>query len=101
MKLQVLVLGITMTLSQLSYAEGDVKRGKELHDENCITCHANAFGGDGTGIYIRADRKIETYEALNTQVRRCKTALGVPWPEHQIDDVIAYLNQTFYKFNKE
>ena len=90
-----------MTLSQFSYAAGDVKRGKDLHDENCITCHANAFGGDGTGIYTRADRKMESYEALNNQVKRCKTALGVSWPEHQIDDVIAYLNETFYKFKKE
>ena len=100
MKLQLLVIGFTMVISQHSFAAGDAQRGKTLHNENCISCHASALGGDGTSIYTRADRKIDSYTALENQVKRCKTALGVSWPEHQIDDVLAYLNETFYKFKK-
>lgn len=79
---------------------GNIDSGRELHQENCISCHKAQMGGDGSAIYTREDRRIESFEALNNQVRRCKTSLGVPWPEHQIDDVITYLNETFYKFKK-
>ena len=105
MKKQFFIAGLVLTsnlaLSQISYAAGDVERGRTLHKENCISCHANAYGGDGTGIYTRADRKIESLDGLRNQVMRCKTALDVPWPEHQIDDVITYLNKSFYKFDNE
>lgn len=83
--------------SLLAHA-GDAQRGKELHDENCTKCHISLVGGDGTGIYVREDRRMESYTALYNQVKRCKTSLGVPWPEHQIEDVITYLNTKFYKF---
>lgn len=84
--------------SSTSFA-GSVETGRELHQENCISCHKAKMGGDGSGIYTREDRRMDSYAALNKQVRRCKTSLGVPWPEHQIKDVITYLNQTFYKFD--
>lgn len=95
--------GLAMVLlgaSSIAMA-GDIDSGRELHQENCISCHQAQMGGDGSAIYTRQDRRIESYEALNTQVRRCKTSLGVPWPEHQIEDVITYLNVTFYKFKTD
>lgn len=79
---------------------GDPEHGRELHQENCIQCHAAKYGGDGTGIYTRPDRRIESLDALYKQVRRCKTSLGVAWPESQIEDVVTYLNRNFYKFEE-
>lgn len=83
---------------------GDAERGRELHQENCIRCHASMQGGiygaDGTGIYVRENRRIDSLEGLYNQVRRCKTSLGVSWPEDQIEDVVTYLNQNFYKFEE-
>ena len=79
----------------------DIRHGKELHDSNCISCHASLLGGDGTGIYTRENRKMESYPALDKQVRRCRDSLGMSWPEDQIIDVITYLNETFYKFDKK
>lgn len=76
----------------------DIKRGRELHNENCIQCHAAMYGGDGTTIYVREDRRIDSLQALTKQVKRCKNSMGLPWPEDQIQDLIAYLNQTFYHF---
>jgi mono/diheme cytochrome c family protein len=99
MNWQHLTLVVLLTgSSQLVYAV-DAQRGKELHDENCTKCHISLVGGDGTGIYVREDRRIDSYSALYNQVKRCKTSLGVPWPEHQIEDVISYLNTKFYKFD--
>lgn len=77
----------------------DIQRGKQLHDENCLKCHTSIMGGDPNSIYTREDHRMTSLAALDKQVRRCKTSLGVSWPDDQIDDVVAYLNQTFYKFD--
>jgi len=76
----------------------DIKNGKELHDSNCTSCHISIQGGDGTGIYTRENNRIETYPALIKQVKRCRDSLGVAWPEEHVNDVVEYLNTTFYKF---
>ena len=76
----------------------DIERGKSLHQDNCIECHVSIQGGDGSGIYTRPDRRIDSLPALHAQVNRCKNSMGVSWPEDQIDDVVAYLNNMYYKF---
>ena len=81
-------------------ANADIKNGKELHDSNCTSCHISIKGGDGSGIYTREDKRIETYPALIKQVNRCRDSLGVAWPEDHVNDVVEYLNSTFYKYNK-
>ncbi len=100
MKLKLGMITAAIIISNSSFA-GDIKRGQELHDENCISCHKSMQGGDGSGIYTREDRRIDSFAALTKQVKRCKTSLGVSWPEHQIEDVIAYLNDSFYKFKTD
>jgi hypothetical protein len=79
----------------------DIESGKSLHDGSCVNCHAQLLGGDGTAIYTRENRKMDSYPALNKQVRRCRDSLGMPWPEDQIMDVITYLNESFYHFKEE
>ena len=92
---------IALTLFTASTFAADIQNGKSLHDGNCINCHAQLLGGDGSAIYTREDRKMESFAALNKQVRRCRDSLGMPWPEEQIIDVITYLNESFYHFKKE
>jgi len=94
-----LSFGLSLTFVATAHA-ADLKRGKQLLEENCIKCHADMVGGDGSKIYTRADRRIDSLAALNKQVHRCKTSLGVSWPEDQIADVVAYLNKTYYKFKQ-
>jgi len=78
----------------------DAARGQELHDENCISCHAAIYGEKGNEIYTRQNRKIETLEGLQEQLQRCKNSLGTNWPEDQIKDVQLYLNSSFYHFEE-
>jgi len=101
--LQYSVITITLLLNSVfSHSQAaDIKRGRILHNENCIQCHASMYGGDGTSIYVREDRRIDSMSALIKQVKRCKNSLGLPWPEDQTDDLIAYLNKTFYHFKNE
>lgn len=95
------VLSFSLTLAYAAGAHAaDLARGKQLVEENCIKCHADMMGGDGSKIYTRSDRRIDSLAALTKQVHRCKTSLGVSWPEDQIADVVAYLNKTYYKFKQ-
>jgi len=81
-------------------AQVDITNGKELHDANCLSCHIDMQGGDGSGIYTRENKRIETYPALIKQVKRCRDSLGVPWPDEHVNDVVEYLNSNFYKYAK-
>lgn len=99
MKQQLSIALIFTALASPALAS-DIKRGKSLHDENCIECHVSIQGGDGSGIYTRPDRRIDSLPALSSQVNRCKNSMGVSWPQDQIDDVVAYLNNSYYKFTE-
>ena len=82
------------------FANADIKAGKALVEKNCISCHASSYGGDGSGIYTREYPKVKTSKGLVAQVRSCNTMLGLKWFEDEELNVAAYLNQTYYKFEK-
>ncbi len=69
----------------------DVENGDDLHFESCTGCHDDS-------LYTRADRKVGDLAQLGRQVRFCKDAVGATWFDDEVDDVIAYLNATYYKF---
>ncbi|NOU25751.1 MAG: cytochrome c [Methylotenera sp.] len=82
------------------YGNADAAAGKTLVVKNCISCHAHSFGGDGSGIYVRNDRKVKTSKGLVAQVRTCNTMLGLKWFEEEELNVAKYLNQSYYKFTE-
>ena len=82
------------------YAKADAVAGKALVDGNCISCHAASFGGDGSSIYTREYRKVETSKGLVAQIRNCNTMIGLKWFEDEELNVAKYLNQTYYKFTE-
>ena len=82
------------------FTAGDAAIGKQMVQKNCISCHASSFGGDGSGIYTREDRKIKDAKGLIQQIRNCNTNLGLKWFEDEELHVAAYLNQNYYKFDK-
>ncbi len=93
------LFSLSATANEL-FAKADGAAGKALHDKNCISCHASSFGGDGSGIYAREYAKVKTSKGLVAQVRNCNTMLGLKWFEDEELNVAAYLNQTYYKFEK-
>ena len=81
------------------FAKADAKAGKALHDKLCTRCHIDMFGGDGSGIYTRADRKIRNAQQLAVRIAGCNVNTGAGlFPEDEAN-IGAYLNQKFYKFN--
>lgn len=80
------------------FAQGDAKAGKTLLEKSCVACHAAKFGGDGSAIYTRPDRKVKTAQGLLNSVRMCNTNTGGGWfPEDELH-VAAYLNLSYYHF---
>ncbi len=78
-------------LSGTAVHAADIERGQKLHNTYCTNCHTPS-------VYTRPNRRIDSLEALNRQVQRCETALGVKWPAEDVTDVVQYLNDNYYKF---
>ncbi len=74
----------------------DVAKGKALHQESCVQCHANRFGGDGAAIYTRPNRKVNDIKRLEGQVAFCSNMVGAQWFDDEIKSVSNYLNQEYY-----
>ena len=99
-----LLLSSLMLLTGLASAEpftsADANAGKVLVAKNCVSCHAESFGGDGSSIYTREFRKVKTSKGLVAQVRNCNTMIGLKWFEDEELNAAKYLNQTYYKFTE-
>jgi mono/diheme cytochrome c family protein len=66
-------------------------RADTLYQANCLSCH-------GSEVYTRPNRMVESLEGLERQVQRCETTIGLRWFDEDIQDVTAYLNHHFYRF---
>jgi hypothetical protein len=91
-----LLFTLSLMAGALQAAEGSAPaaqegNGKSLFEANCIKCH-------GSEVYTRPDHKVTSRDGLDRQVRRCATALALPWFEDDVTDVAGYLNQQYYHF---
>jgi cytochrome c2 len=98
--LATLILTVATTSAQVeSFAKGDAEAGKALFDKNkCSSCHISTYGGDGSKMFTRADRKIKSASSLLTQVTRCSTNLNLSLFDEDEENIAAFLNKTYYKF---
>ncbi|UCC55671.1 MAG: cytochrome c [Gammaproteobacteria bacterium] len=88
------VAGLTVlfvvTLSQATSA-ADAVHGENLVMEHCTGCHDDS-------VYTRKERRVTTLGGLQKQVRRCELQLGLKWFDDDINGVVTYLNNQYYKF---
>lgn len=96
--MRILALMSLLALATSAAASGDPKIGKTLHDKQCVGCHAKQFGGDGSKIYTRSPRLINDKTALAQRVAMCAALTGAKWFPEDEANVVAYLNQQYYKF---
>jgi len=89
MKFNLLVF--TALLFAATARAADIENGNDLHFENCTGCH-------DSNVYTREDHKVRSLAQLGKQVRFCKDTIGVTWFDDEVEDVIAYLNATYYHF---
>ncbi len=85
----------SLLLVTVSFAQADetlIEEGKELHDEyECSNCHT-------TRIYTRKNRRVTNLNKLGSQVLTCDNELGLGLLDEEIDALVAYLNNEYYKF---
>lgn len=106
MRLSLLTAALFATLAGSAFAgdkvdkadKVDVKAGKALHDKQCVNCHVQRWGGDGSAVYTRAERKIKDANALRQRVAACSAQTGSKFFPEDEANVAAYLAQQFYKF---
>ncbi|HQZ01169.1 MAG TPA: hypothetical protein PKW99_00840 [Thauera sp.] len=81
------------------FPNADLAAGERMHAEQCVACHAKRFGGeDGTAIYTRPDHRVTTLGELAQQLSRCTSMLKLDlFPEDE-ENIAAYLNKHYYKF---
>lgn len=89
-----IIVAITLAFSGSVFAEGDAANGEKLFAASeCLSCH-------GTEVFSSEDRKVTNLKALDAQVRLCDSNLNTNWFDTEIHDVVAYLNEQYYKFPK-
>ncbi|HEC20509.1 MAG TPA: hypothetical protein ENI97_14425 [Gammaproteobacteria bacterium] len=92
----VLAVVISMLLMTPSWAadhKPNIKHGEVLVAKKCMGCHDNRQ-------YTRPNRIIHTYEDLRARVEFCDSASNANFSFDDLDDVVEYLNTTYYKFKK-
>ena len=78
-----------------------IESGKKLvADAKCEACHASKRGGDGSGMYLRPDRRVTTKSKLLAQVARCNSDLSLGLFPDDEAAIAAYLNAAYYKFKE-
>ena len=88
-----------LIITPLAHAAGDPAEGRKLvAEKNCETCHHNKTLGDASAIYLRKDRKVTSLESLKTRVALCTTELNLQLFPDEEEHIVAFLNQTYYKF---
>ena len=92
------MIAFSLPASAEPFAKGDASIGKSMVEKQCIACHAERFGGDGSAIYTRENRMVKTSKGLLAQIRNCNTMLDLKWFEDEELHVANYLNKTYYKF---
>jgi mono/diheme cytochrome c family protein len=71
----------------------DFERGKALYDNNCRVCHTS-----------KVHRRIPQLPVNEDELRRIVLTWvrfeGMKWSSEDAEDVVYYVNRTFYQFDK-
>lgn len=85
------VLAILSVSAQAMPLPGNAAAGKKLHDANCMSCHNDS-------VYKRKDRTVKDIDGLIQQINSCGHAGNITIGKQQANDLVKYLNETYYKF---
>jgi cytochrome c553 len=86
-----ILLGLSINSVQAALLPGDAAKGKALHAKQCVACH-------DTSVYTSANRRVKTVEGLIGRVNGCVRQLSLKLEGDQVNDLVNYLDESFYKF---
>lgn len=79
------------TAAQAAALPGNAAEGRKLHEANCLSCHNDS-------VYKRDDRSVRNFDGLTRQINNCGHAIDSTLEKSQIDDLVKFLNENYYKF---
>ena len=85
------IVAVLSVSTQAATLPGDAADGKKLHDANCMSCHNDS-------VYQRKNRQVTSLEGLTQQINSCGHAGNITIGKTQANDLVRYLNETYYKF---
>lgn len=85
-----LVVCAAALLAAPAAAAGDPARGEQLH-RDCLGCH-------GTELYVPPRAKVKSLSALKREIEKWNDRMNPKFTRQEIEDLVAWLNATFYKF---
>ncbi len=85
------MVAVLSVSTQAATLPGDAANGKKLYDASCTSCHNDS-------VHKRKDHKIKSLEGLTEQIRNCEHMTDVTLGKSQVNDLVKYLNETYYKF---
>ena len=92
---KILLTLTVLTISIPAFADtmllGDAKKGEAIHNAHCTACHT-------TTVYTRPNHTVKSIGGLVGRVNGCSSNLGLNLNNDQVNDVVKYLNDNFYKF---
>lgn len=93
-----ILLALTLTLMTQSLMAdslllGDAKKGEAIHKAHCTACHTST-------VYTRPNHTVKSIGGLVGRVNGCAGQLNLNLSKDQINDVVKYLNDNYYKFER-
>jgi cytochrome c553 len=85
------IIAVLSVSAQAATLSGDAAKGKKFHESNCTSCHNDS-------VYKRTDHKVKNLTGLTEQVRNCEHMTDVKPENSHLNDLVKYLNETYYKF---
>jgi hypothetical protein len=86
----VVLTGLSVT-ANAALLPGDSAKGKALHEKQCTACHDSS-------VYTRGNRRVQSVEGLIGQVNMCERQIGIRLNRDQVNDLVKYLDEAYYKF---
>jgi mono/diheme cytochrome c family protein len=73
----------------------DARRGRQLYETHCFSCHYER-------VHERAPERsrVHSLEELRKEVALRAGLTGLPFTREDLADIVAYLDQSHYRFSK-
>jgi mono/diheme cytochrome c family protein len=81
---------LALLLAALPAAAQDLPRGQELFQQQCLACHHN--------FQQPYSRHLQSLDDLKKKISSWATHSNTGWGDKEVNDVLLYLNRSFYKF---
>ncbi|QJR14182.1 cytochrome c [Usitatibacter palustris] len=85
------IAGMILLFATRTASAAEPLRGQALYESRCTSCHEKSVHG-------RVKREAKDFNAVRAWVERWNASLALRWDGEEVDDVAAFLNNTYYRY---